>query len=72
MFQLADTRSKGGSAAIDNTPFSRWKKALPSLPFKSIDSDDRKDVPGENGLEHIKPVKKRGMWTLNYKLKTAF
>ncbi|XP_068630050.1 transmembrane channel-like protein [Battus philenor] len=45
MFQLADTRRRTGSSVIDNTPFSRWKKALPSLPVsKSIESDDRKTV----------------------------
>ncbi|XP_045541983.1 transmembrane channel-like protein [Papilio machaon] len=43
MFQLADTRRRTGSSAVENTPFTRWKKALPALPLsKSIDSDDRK------------------------------
>ncbi|KPJ09084.1 Transmembrane channel-like protein 3 [Papilio machaon] len=43
MFQLADTRRRTGSSAVENTPFTRWKKTLPALPLsKSIDSDDRK------------------------------
>lgn len=57
MFQLADTRRRAGSSAMDNTPFARWKKALPSLPFsKSIDSDDRKASTGD---EIILPSKKK-------------
>ncbi|XP_045784064.1 transmembrane channel-like protein isoform X2 [Maniola jurtina] len=58
MFQLADTRRRGGSSSIDNTPFARWKKALPSLPIsKSIDSDDRKATIDEN--KEPKTVKKK-------------
>ncbi|XP_034839613.1 transmembrane channel-like protein isoform X1 [Maniola hyperantus] len=58
MFQLADTRRRGGSSSIDNTPFARWKKALPSLPIsKSIDSDDRKTTIDEN--KESKTVKKK-------------
>ncbi|KAF9421726.1 hypothetical protein HW555_002407, partial [Spodoptera exigua] len=60
MFQLADTRRRGGSSSIDNTPFARWKKALPSLPMsKSIDSDDRKTLTEEMN-EPIKVAKKKG------------
>lgn len=59
MFQLADTR-RTGSSAMDNTPFARWKKALPSLPMsKSIDSDDRKTLTEETN-EPIKIAKKKG------------
>ncbi|CAH2247433.1 jg4991 [Pararge aegeria aegeria] len=59
MFQLADTRRRGGSSSIDNTPFARWKKALPTLPIsKSIDSDDRKTAMDEN--RESKTVKKKG------------
>ncbi|XP_023937963.2 transmembrane channel-like protein [Bicyclus anynana] len=59
MFQLADTRRRGGSSSIDNTPFARWKKALPSLPIsKSIDSDDRKTTFDEG--KESKTVKKKG------------
>ncbi|CAG9781757.1 unnamed protein product [Diatraea saccharalis] len=61
MFQLADTRRRGGSSAMDNTPFARWKKALPSLPIsKSIDSDERKTVTGEDSTEPSKATKKKG------------
>ncbi|XP_049885402.1 transmembrane channel-like protein [Pectinophora gossypiella] len=61
MFQLADTRRRAGSSALDNTPFARWKKALPALPLsKSIDSDDRKTVTGDEGNEPLKAIKKRG------------
>nr|XP_021194817.2 transmembrane channel-like protein isoform X1 [Helicoverpa armigera] len=60
MFQLADTRRRAGSSAMDNTPFARWKKALPSLPMsKSIDSDDRKTLTEEMN-EPIKISKKKG------------
>ncbi|KAJ8738016.1 hypothetical protein PYW08_000611 [Mythimna loreyi] len=60
MFQLADTRRRAGSTAMDNTPFARWKKALPSLPMsKSIDSDDRKTIT-EEMHEPIKMAKKKG------------
>ncbi|XP_063372904.1 transmembrane channel-like protein [Cydia amplana] len=59
MFQLADTRRKG--TAMDNTPFARWKKALPGFPLgKSIDSDDRKTVTEDDGKAPIKPMKKKG------------
>lgn len=59
MFQLADTRRRGGSSSIDNTPFARWKKALPSLPLtKSIDSDDRKAAI-DNNKEPTKTIKKK-------------
>ena len=59
MFQLADTRRRTGSSSIDNTPFARWKKALPSLPLtKSIDSDDRKSVVDSN-KESKKTIKKK-------------
>ncbi|XP_063632944.1 transmembrane channel-like protein [Cydia splendana] len=59
MFQLADTRRKG--TAMDNTPFARWKKALPGFPLgKSIDSDDRKTVTEDDGKAPIKPLKKKG------------
>lgn len=61
MFQLADTRRRAGSTAMDNTPFARWKKALPSLPMsKSIDSDDRKTLMKEMN-EPIKMAKKKGI-----------
>ncbi|XP_059055114.1 transmembrane channel-like protein [Achroia grisella] len=61
MFQLADTRRRVGSSAMDNTPFSRWKKALPSLPLsKSIDSDDRKTITVDETSEPGKIVKKKG------------
>ncbi|KOB70687.1 Transmembrane channel-like protein [Operophtera brumata] len=61
MFQLADTRRRAGSSAMDNTPFARWKKALPSLPLsKSIDSDDRKVTNGDETVEPQKTIKKRG------------
>lgn len=61
MFQLADTRRKGGSAAMDNIPFARWRKALPNLPIsKSVDSDDRKDTPGEEGNKIKKLPRKKG------------
>lgn len=60
MFQLADTRRRVGSTAMDNTPFARWKKALPSLPLsKSIDSDDRKATAGDETVEPLK-IKKKG------------
>lgn len=60
MFQLADTRRRGGSSSIDNTPFARWKKALPSLPIsKSIESDDRKTTMDENNEPNI--AKKKSM-----------
>lgn len=59
MFQLADTRRRTGSSNVENTPFSRWKKALPALPVsKSFDSDDRK-VADEN-KEHSKNLKRKG------------
>lgn len=62
MFQLADTRRRTGSSAIDNTPFSRWKKALPSLPMsKSIDSDDRKAT--DETKENFKETKWRGCFS---------
>lgn len=61
MFQLADTRRRVGSSAMDNTPFARWKKALPTLPTsKSIDSDDRKTLTADDSTEPLKAVKKRG------------
>lgn len=61
MFQLADTRRRGGSSAMDNTPFARWKKALPALPLsKSIDSDERRTVATDEGIETQKAVKKKG------------
>lgn len=61
MFQLADTRRRGGSSSIDNTPFSRWKKALPSLPVsKSIDSDDRKTTSDITKEPAKKTMKKKG------------
>lgn len=61
MFQLADTRRRVGSSALDNTPFARWKKALPSLPLsKSIDSDDRRTITGEETTEPLKAAKKKG------------
>ncbi|CAG5003308.1 unnamed protein product [Parnassius apollo] len=61
MFQLADTRRRGGPSAIDSTPFSRWKKALPSLPMsKSIDSEDRKTVAADEMKENPKITKKQG------------
>ncbi|XP_046977613.1 transmembrane channel-like protein [Vanessa cardui] len=60
MFQLADTRRRAGSSSIDNTPFARWKRALPSLPLtKSIDSDDRKPMVNDT-KEIIKTTKKKG------------
>ncbi|XP_050361227.1 transmembrane channel-like protein [Nymphalis io] len=60
MFQLADTRRRAGSSSIDNTPFARWKRALPSLPLtKSIDSDDRKSMVNDT-KETIKAIKKKG------------
>ncbi|XP_075991461.1 transmembrane channel-like protein [Anticarsia gemmatalis] len=60
MFQLADTRRRAGSSTMDNTPFAKWKKALPSLPMsKSIDSDDRKTLTEETS-EPLKIAKKRG------------
>lgn len=59
MFQLADTRGRAGSSAMDNTPFARWKKALPSMPFsKSIDSEDRKTC--DETIIPLKTVKKKG------------
>ncbi|CAH0401812.1 unnamed protein product [Chilo suppressalis] len=61
MFQLADTRRRGGSSAMDNTPFARWKKALPSLPIsKSIDSDERKTTTGDDNAEPSKSTKRKG------------
>lgn len=64
MFQLADTRRRAGSSAMDNTPFARWKKALPSLPLsKSIDSDDRKIINGDETVEPQKTAKKRGKFS---------
>ncbi|XP_063838119.1 transmembrane channel-like protein [Ostrinia nubilalis] len=61
MFQLADTRRRVGSSAMDNTPFARWKKALPTLPIsKSIDSDDRKTITADDNSEPSKAIKKRG------------
>ncbi|KAG6444667.1 hypothetical protein O3G_MSEX003465 [Manduca sexta] len=61
MFQLADTRRRTGSSAMDNTPFARWKKALPSLPLsKSIDSEDRKMLMGDDAVPPPKSAKKRG------------
>lgn len=60
MFQLADTRRRVGSSAMDNTPFARWKKALPTLPIsKSIDSDDRKTITADT-TEPLKTAKKKG------------
>ncbi|XP_013179025.1 PREDICTED: transmembrane channel-like protein 3 [Papilio xuthus] len=59
MFQLADTRRRTGSSAVENTPFSRWKKALPALPLsKSIDSDDRKTA--DESKEDSKNIKRKG------------
>ncbi|KAJ2954092.1 hypothetical protein O0L34_g2308 [Tuta absoluta] len=58
MFKLADTRRAGSASALDNTPFARWKKALPAIPLKSIDSDDRKTVTEEG--EPVKATRKRG------------
>lgn len=60
MFQLADTRRRVGSSAMDNTPFARWKKALPTLPLsKSIESDEK--TPGEEAQEIKRASKlKRG------------
>lgn len=64
MFQLADTRRRAGSSAMENTPFARWKKALPSLPMsKSIDSDDRKTLTEETN-EPVKIPKKRGKFSV--------
>ncbi|XP_050684067.1 transmembrane channel-like protein [Leptidea sinapis] len=61
MFQLADTRRRPGSSSIDNTPFGRWKKALPSLPIsKSIDSDDKKAIVGNIGKDTKQIAKKKG------------
>ncbi|XP_038216690.1 transmembrane channel-like protein 3 [Zerene cesonia] len=63
MFQLADTRRRTGSSSIDNTPFGRWKKALPSLPIsKSIDSDDRKATMGEINTKAPEKIKRRGIF----------
>ncbi|XP_045509876.1 transmembrane channel-like protein [Colias croceus] len=63
MFQLADTRRRTGSSSIDNTPFGRWKKALPSLPIsKSIDSDDRKTTMGEMDIKAPEKIKRRGIF----------
>lgn len=65
MFRLADTRRRTGSSAIDNIPFSRWKKALPSLPMsKSIDSDDRKVA--DETKESFKETKRKGFFILLY------
>ncbi|XP_045458452.1 transmembrane channel-like protein [Melitaea cinxia] len=59
MFQLADTRRRAGSSSIENTPFTRWKKALPYLPLtKSIESDDRKTTINDT-IEN-KTIKKKG------------
>lgn len=61
MFQLADTRRRGGSSAMDNTPFARWKRALPALPLsKSIDSDERKTAMVDESSETMKAGKKKG------------
>lgn len=61
MFQMVDNRRRAGSSSIDNTPFSRWKKALPSLPLgKSIDSDNKKPTNEEEGGEPKRIVKKKG------------
>ncbi|XP_053624485.1 transmembrane channel-like protein isoform X2 [Plodia interpunctella] len=60
MFKLADTRVRAGSGAVDNTPFSRWKKALPSLPLRSIDSDENKTITGDGTMEPQKVIKKKG------------
>lgn len=66
MFQLADTRRRAGSSVLDNTPFAKWKKALPVLPLsKSIDSDDRKTSTGEEVTEPLKTVKKKGETFIN-------
>lgn len=66
MFQIADTRRKGGSCAMDNTPFARWKRALPALPLsKSIDSDDRKDIPSEETGETRKLPRRKGNYIFN-------
>lgn len=55
---------------MDNTPFARWKKALPSLPLsKSIDSDDRKTIAGDETVEPQKTVKKKGKLKEKYILK---
>ncbi|XP_045490237.1 transmembrane channel-like protein [Pieris rapae] len=63
MFQLADRR-RGGSSSIDNTPFGRWKKALPSFPMnKSIDSEDRKAMSCENNTKEVlKTTKRQGIF----------
>lgn len=67
MFQLADTRRRGGSSAMDNTPFARWKKALPALPLsKSIDSDERRTAGADENSETMKSVKRKGK-SYNYK-----
>lgn len=59
MFQLADTRRRAGSSSMDNTPFTRWKKALPYLPLtKSVESDDRKTTINDT-IEN-KTIKKKG------------
>ncbi|XP_073957195.1 transmembrane channel-like protein isoform X2 [Choristoneura fumiferana] len=64
MFQMVDTRRKGQSA-MDNTPFARWKKALPGLPMgKSIDSDDRKTATDDDKVRP-KPLKKKGNFLAN-------
>ncbi|XP_060809817.1 transmembrane channel-like protein [Amyelois transitella] len=60
MFKLADTRVRAGSAAIDSTPFSRWKKALPSLPLRSIDSDENKTMTGDSATDPQKALKRTG------------
>lgn len=61
MFQLADTKRRTGLSSIDNTPFARWKKALPSFPMsKSIDSDDHKTVGSDEIKEYTKSKKKKG------------
>ncbi|XP_052751457.1 transmembrane channel-like protein [Galleria mellonella] len=61
MFQLAHTRRRVGSSAMDNTPFARWKKALPSLPLsKSIDSVERKSITADDISEPGKTAKKKG------------
>ncbi|CAK1588444.1 unnamed protein product [Parnassius mnemosyne] len=61
MFQLADTRRRGGPSDMDSTPFSRWKKALPSLPMsKSIDSEDRKTIAPDEMKDNPKITKKQG------------
>lgn len=52
---------------MDNTPFARWKKALPVLPLsKSIDSDERKTVAADESSDTLKNVKKKGK-SYNYK-----